>query len=220
LIRGLLIDLDGTVTKYNIDYQSMRRDLVSKLVELNASMPEYDNMRIFAILISVKEKHDEEAYARIKQHVFPILETYEEEAAKTVEPQEGVLSTVKKLNEMKIELGLVTNNSKPPTMSILNRFGLIEFFKSIVTRDESGELKPDPRGVLMCLKALELTPDEVIYVGDAIIDVNVSKKVGMRSIIIPNGPSRLERILPEADPDFIINNIGRIPDLLRSLNKV
>ena len=72
----------------------------------------------------------------------------------------------------------------------------------------------------MCLEDMHLTPDEAIYVGDAIIDVNVSKKVGMRSIIIPNGPSRLEGILSEADPDFIINNIGRIPDLLRSLNKV
>ncbi len=219
MIRGLLIDLDGTVTKYNIDYQSMRKDMVSKLVELNASMPEYDNMPIYAILISVKEKHDEEAYARIKQQIFPILGNYEEEAAKTVEPQEGVLSTVKQLNEMKIELGLVTNNSKPPTMSILKRFEIIEFFKCIVTRDESGELKPDQKGVLMCLKAMGMTPDETIYVGDAIIDVNVSKKVGMRSIIIPNGPSSLERTLSEADPDFIINNFGRIPDLLRRLNK-
>ncbi len=218
MIRGLLIDLDGTVTKYNIDYQSMRKDLVSKLVELNASIPDYENMPIFAILISVKERHDEEAYARIKQHVFPILETYEEEAAKTVEPQEGVLSTVKQLNEMKIELGLVTNNSRAPTMSILTRFGLIEFFKSIVTRDESGELKPDQKGVLMCLKEMDLTADEAIYVGDAIIDVDVSKKVGMRSIIIPNGPSMLKRILTEADPDFIVNNIGKVPDLLKSLN--
>lgn len=220
MIRGLLIDLDGTVTKYNVDYQSMRKDMVSKLVELDASMPEYENMPIYAILISVKEKHDDEAYTRIKQHVFPILETYEEEAAKTVEPQEGVLSTVKKLNEMKIELGLVTNSSKLPTRTILNRFGLLEFFKSIVTRDESGELKPDPKGVLMCLEAMDMTPDESIYVGDAIIDVNVSKKVGMRSIIIPNGPSSLERILSEAEPDFIVNNIGKIPDLLKSLNKV
>ncbi len=218
MIRGLLIDLDGTVTKYNIDYQSMRKDLVSKLVELHASIPDYENMPIFAILISVKERHDEEAYRKIKQHVFPILETYEEEAAKTVEPQEGVLSTVKQLNEMKIELGLVTNNSRAPTMSILTRFGLIEFFKSIVTRDESGELKPDQKGVLMCLKEMDLTTDEAIYVGDAIIDVDVSKRVGMRSIIVPNGPSRLERILKEANPDFIVNNIGKVPDLLKSLN--
>jgi len=220
LIRGLLIDLDGTVTKYNIDYQSMRNDLVSKLVELNASIPDYENMPIYAILISVKEKHDEEAYARIKQQIFPILGSYEEEAAKTVEPQEGVLSTVKKLNEMKIELGLVTNSSKLPTRTILNRFGLTEFFKSVVTRDESGELKPDPKGVLMCLEAMDMTPDESIYVGDAIIDVNVSKTVGMRSIIIPNGPSSLKRILSEVEPDFIINNIGRIPDLLKSLNNI
>jgi len=220
MIRGLLIDLDGTVTKYNIDYQSMRNDLVSKLVELNASMPEYENMPIYAILTSVKERHDKEAYAKIKRQVFPILGSYEEEAAKTVEPQEGVLSTLKKLNEMKIELGLVTNSSKLPTMSILKRFEIIEFFKCIVTRDESGELKPDPQGVLMGLKAMEMTPVEAIYVGDAIIDVNVSKKVGMRSIIIPNGPSSLERILSEADPDFIVNNIGKIPDLLKSLNKV
>ncbi len=220
MIRGLLIDLDGTVTKYNIDYQSMRNDLVSKLVELDASMPEYENMPIFAILISLKEKHDEEAYARIKQQIFPILGRYEEEAAKTVEPQEGVLPTLKKLNEMKIELGLVTNSSKLPTMSILKRFEIIEFFKCIVTRDESGELKPDPQGVLMGLKAMEMTPVEAIYVGDAIIDVDVSKKVGMRSIIIPNGPSRLERILLEADPDFIVNDIGKVPDLLKSLNKI
>ena len=220
MIRGLVIDLDGTVTKYNIDYQSMRRDLVSKLVELNASIPEYDNMPIFAILISVKERHDEEDYARIKQDVFPILGSYEEVAAKTVDPQEGLLPTVKQLNEMKIELGLVTNSSKAPTMSILTRFGLIEFFKSIVTRDESGELKPDQRGLQMCLKEMGITPGEAIYVGDAIIDVDVSKKVGIRSVIIPNGPSRLERILTESKPDFIVNNIGKIPDLLKSLNHV
>jgi len=220
MIRGLLIDLDGTVTKYNIDYQSMRRDLVSKLVELNASLPEYGDIPIFAILISVKGRNDEEEYTRIKQHVFPILGRYEEEAAKTVEPQDGVLSTIKQLKEMKIELGLVTNNSRDPTMLILTRFGLREFFRSIVTRDETRELKPDQKGVLLCLEEMRMTPDEAIYVGDAIIDVDVSKRVGMRSVIIPNGPSGLERILTKTDPDFILNNIREIPDLLKSLNHI
>ncbi|MFQ6011014.1 MAG: HAD family hydrolase [Nitrososphaerales archaeon] len=219
MIKGLLIDLDGTVTKYNIDYQSMRKDLVSKLVDLNASLPEYGDMPIFAILISVKARHNEEEYSKIKNDVFPILGRYEQEAAQHVEPQVGVNSAIEELKKMKIKLGLVTNNSKDPTITILTRFGLKESFNSIITRDETLELKPDPKGVLICLDQMGISASEAMYVGDAIIDVDVAKKVGMPSVIVPSGPSRLERILAGSQPDFILNNIKEVPELLKNLNR-
>jgi 2-haloacid dehalogenase len=63
-------------------------------------------------------------------------------------------------------LGIVTNGIDRVQRSRLSAARLEPFFSVVVTADGCGFAKPDPRILGVALRALDLEPNEVVYVGD------------------------------------------------------
>lgn len=63
-------------------------------------------------------------------------------------------------------LGVVTNGIDRVQRSRLKAAGLDPFFETVVTSEDCGFAKPDPRILHVALRALRVTPRQAIYVGD------------------------------------------------------
>lgn len=51
MVKAILIDMDGTITKFNLDYMWMRRAALQLLDEAGLSHPNFsDQMSIYAML--------------------------------------------------------------------------------------------------------------------------------------------------------------------------
>lgn len=95
-----------------------------------------------------------------------------------------VIPLFRKLKNSK-KLGLITNFDHPPYIySILNKYSLIRYFDKIIISGEVGCKKPDPSIFYIILKELNLTPQEVIYVGDSKEDIIGATNAGIRPILI------------------------------------
>jgi HAD superfamily hydrolase (TIGR01509 family) len=73
-----------------------------------------------------------------------------------------------------LKLGLVTNSSSKTVSFELNRFNLRKCFSStIALGDFANNLrpKPDPDGILQCLKEMGEAPSESLVVGDSLTDI-------------------------------------------------
>lgn len=88
------------------------------------------------------------------------------------------------LREEGIKLGVVTSGPEYQRLK-LELTGLSKYFDVVVTRDDVGTIKPDPKIFLYALEALGAEPPEALMVGDSLWqDVYGGKNVGMRSVWI------------------------------------
>ena len=76
----------------------------------------------------------------------------------------------------------VATNRTTTTQRALNHFGLLERFKVVVSALSAGVPKPDPRVMDMVLGGLGARRDEVVYVGDSLVDEQFCINSGVRLI--------------------------------------
>ncbi len=76
-----------------------------------------------------------------------------------------------------LKLGVVTS-SGGQGMRALADAGLAAHFEHVVTAHDRIARKPAPDGILACAAALGLAPEAVLYVGDAIVDVQAARGAG------------------------------------------
>lgn len=94
------------------------------------------------------------------------------------------LSTLRKLRKTK-SLGLVSNFDHPPHVRCcLAKYGMDEFFDTIVISGEVGVKKPDPTIFVPALQETGLNPAEVVFVGDTEEDMDAAKAAGIKPVLI------------------------------------
>jgi FMN phosphatase YigB (HAD superfamily) len=130
-----------------------------------------------------------------------------------------VVPTIKRLNHAGFMLGVAGNQPA----------GVIEQFAALdlpLTLNASSTLwgvsKPDPNFFNRMADELELTPAEVMYIGDRIDnDILPAQEIGMHAVFIRRGPwGYLHTAWPEmAQVTHRIDSLAEIPDLVQRLNR-
>jgi HAD superfamily hydrolase (TIGR01509 family) len=213
-LRAVILDMDGTITRFNIDYVGMRRVALVELERMNLRTPDMtEQLSIYLLLKKLRERLDAETYKGLRLRFYSLLEDMEIRAAQEVALYPGVVQTLQELQERHLKIGLVTNNGRAGTNLTLKRFGLADFFKAIVTRDDCEEMKPDAGPVKQVLAELSLRAEEAVLVGDGVIDILAAKAADLSSVAVGTGPLSVERLL-QAQPDYILGSINDLPKLI------
>jgi len=217
-IKAVVLDMDGTITKFNLDFMDARRRALREIDKLNLRTPDLtEQISLYMILGKLKQKADPEIYESIRRKVYSILEEMEHRAAAEVTLYPGALDTLRKLRDSSLKIGLVTNNGRKGTDLTLKRHNLRIFFEVVVTRDDCENMKPAPDPVLKVLDEMRVSSGEAILVGDGVMDIMAAKAAGVPSVAVTTGPFTGGRLL-EAEPDFLLASINDLPTLIDSLN--
>ena len=90
---------------------------------------------------------------------------------------------------------------------ILERLGILGFFREVVTSTAGFQAKPSGDAVRYLMEKYNLTADETWYVGDRPIDVLCGKDAGVRTILLlPEGAC----ITPTGYEDRIIRSLNEL----------
>jgi HAD superfamily hydrolase (TIGR01509 family) len=217
-VKAILTDMDGTFTKFNLDYMGMRRAALQLLEKEGLLRPSVnEQMSIYIMLKELAPTIDTNTLNDIKKRIYEEVETIEVEAAEQVQLMPGARETLDELKQMKKRIVVVTNNGRLGTERTLERLGLRGFFDGVVTRDDADQLKPDPEIVMKALNLARAKAEDAILVGDAIIDIKAARAASVRSVAVPTGPFPASRLLQE-EPDFIVNSFLDVPGLVRRLD--
>lgn len=96
----------------------------------------------------------------------------------------SAMTTLRKLSGS-VSVALVTNFDHPRHVrSLLSALGLDGFFETVLISGDTDFEKPDPRIFDAPLSSLGLSPSEVVYVGDAQVDVDAARGAGIHPILI------------------------------------
>lgn len=218
MVKAILTDMDGTFTRFNLDYIGMRRAALKLLDEAGLMRPNFsDQLSIYAMLSELRGSIGTDRFNDIKKRIYAMVETIETEAAEHVQLMPGAREALNELKRMNKKIVVVTNNGRRGTDRTLERLELGDVFDGVVTRDDADLLKPDPEIVLNALSLAGVNADEAILVGDAIIDIRAARAASVRSVAVPTGPFPATRLLEE-EPDFIVSSFLQVPGLVRRLN--
>lgn len=150
---------------------------------------------------------DDEWYAARRAFYAPIQGA--------VEPREGAQRTLEVLKGFGMSLGLLSNTFWAADVhdADLARYGLLDLLPTRLYSCEIGWLKPHPEAFRSALNALEVEPNEAVYVGDRLkTDIEPARRVGLWGVLI-NIPFRDER-LGDVMPDAVISELPELVKLL------
>ena len=182
-VKAIVFDLDGTIIKFNLDYKTLRAELIRYLTSRGFPRSLFSlRESVFEMIKKVevymrnngmpKEKIEE-----IKRSLFSIIDRYELEAAHGASLISGVIPTLESLKKRSIKLAVFTINGKKSTEHILKHFQLSHFFDAVVPRELTPSVKPDPSHLKTVLSILGVKAEETIVVGDGEIDMACAKMV-------------------------------------------
>jgi putative hydrolase of the HAD superfamily len=115
----------------------------------------------------------------------------------------------------KFKLGLITNGTPELQWKKIKGGGLKKYFQSIAIAGEHGYAKPDRRLFEVAIKGIGSGPDNTVMIGDSLhTDIKGGRECGLRSIWVNRDGEKADAI----NPDFEINNLSAIFDVITKLN--
>ena len=87
---------------------------------------------------------------------------------------DGLKEVLDRLKRNKIKLAVLTNRGSS-LPSLLQHFGVYEYFDKLITASDVTIPKPDPEGLNCILRHFKISKDEAIFIGDAEPDYYAAK---------------------------------------------
>ena len=138
MIRGVIFDMDGTITAPYINWKSLR-----------STIGAVDGQTIMEYIDSLPEQRSRWANDELLKA--------EGNAARNAPPNDGISELVNSLRNSGLKLAVVTNNHRAAMRTVLERFDLT--FDVTLARGD-GELKPSSDLILKALEGLRLEANE------------------------------------------------------------
>jgi pyrophosphatase PpaX len=159
-------------------------------------------------------------YARNTAEVDALIAKYREYQLanhdRLVRCYESVVETVDALRAAAHPLGIVTSKTGWLAQRGLDNVGLGSHFDVIVGCDTCDLHKPDPGPVRFALSELDYSPDEAVFVGDSVYDIQAGNAAGVVTVAALWGPFTRENLMA-SNPDHFLERISDLPALIETL---
>ena len=172
--KAILFDLDGTLvnsapTVLDIINQ-VRRQNNLKNIKLNPSIEQIISLGGRDMIVNLISKDN------VDDNLNTFRVMYEDYDLTNEILFDGVKELLPALRQ-KYSLAVLTNKPKLLVNKTIIHHNIESFFDCIVCREDVMKKKPDPEGFNLILKTLNLIKDEVIYVGDSVVDLELAKSL-------------------------------------------
>jgi N-acetyl-D-muramate 6-phosphate phosphatase len=213
LIRGIVFDFDGTLID---SYEAIAESL--NLVRTSFSLPPYPLAEIRAMVGHGLEHLMAQAIGpeRVEEGVKLFRQSYATlcERKTSILPQ--VKETLDALDKRGYQMAIATNKPSYFARDILRALDIDHLFAEVLGPNDVEKPKPDPEMIEIIMMRIGLSQEEIVYVGDMPLDVEVGRRAGVAVYAVPTGSASRSQLL-DAGPDRMLQ---RFADLLTYLPAV
>ena len=115
--------------------------------------------------------HFEEAFALYKKF-------FADDCMYQVKPYSGIPELLAALKEKGLKIAVLSNKPHDQTIDVIETLFGKGYFDIIQGQKDELPIKPDPAGVFAILKQLNLTAEDILYLGDTATDMKTGKSAG------------------------------------------
>lgn len=159
-----VFDMDGTLTIAVHDFLYIRRML---------EIPQHAD--ILGHLASLPSSEAQQKHHWLMEH--------ERQLALNAQPAPGAIALIEHLHAQQRHLAILTRNARELALLTLDAIGLSDYFahEQILGREQAIP-KPDPDGLLKIAQNWQITPQQLIMVGDFHMDLKTAHAAGAYAV--------------------------------------
>lgn len=179
--KAVIFDLDGTLSDSINSIKYCADKALAKVGYGPFSVKQYQyfvgdgaaNMVRRALETGGDTEHAyfEEVFAEYK-------EIFRDNCMYEVKPYEGIRELLTALKEKGLKLAVLSNKPHVETLRVIETLFGESCFDVIQGQKDNVPIKPSPVGVFRILEQLELTAEEILYLGDTATDMKTGKGAG------------------------------------------
>ncbi len=224
-IKAIIWDLDGTLIDFKINSVKARRKAIKVLRDygipkdnLSIEMPILENVKISRVIFNELGLSSEKIKEIIKEVNNAVI-LVEHEAAIKATLTQGIDQVLEFAKKKRLKQAVFTYNTHNNARISLETAGIFHYFKVIVGRDDTKNLKPHPDHLKHICEKIDVKPDQIVVIGDTGRDIEAAINIGSRSIALNTKiPNYLKReffqkaniiIEPEEIPSKLIKSLEK-----------
>ena len=210
MIEAVIFDFDGVIVDTEPIHRVREMEVLRKfgIVISKEEYVKYRGMNYETICKDIAKTHPSKPDPKVLEAALMngCVESYEKADA-----FDGAKELIEGLSG-KFRMAIASSANRPEIVSTLERLGMSQFFKVIVSTDDIVNSKPDPEIFLKAAKALGISPGNCVVIEDATNGIRAANTAGMKSIgFVGNG----EQDLSEAQ--FVVKALSEIPSIIPKL---
>jgi len=182
-VRGVLFDLDGTLIDSAPDLAGaanrLRADHGLPPLPLADLRPMVGSGARGMVGVAFGVTPGETRYDALRD---AFLAHYEQGLLQTTQPFDGVDAMLRALEQAGVPWGIVTNKVTRFTAPIVAGLGLAQRAAVVVCGDTTPHAKPHPEPLLEAARRLGVAPQQCVYVGDDVRDMQAGRAAGMPTL--------------------------------------
>ena len=192
MIKAIIFDFDYTLgdctdgivqcvnfALHKLAREEKDRESIKKTVGMSLK-------RTFAVLTGSNSESD----ACLFEQYF--LEKAADVMVKCAELYNHVQEILRELKADGYKLGVVTTKGHAKIEGIMAKFDLTKTMDILVGGDDVKIQKPSPEGLLWTIEQLEVDTEEVLYVGDSLVDAETAKNANVKFLGVLTGTTTKE----------------------------
>ncbi|XP_020691750.1 haloacid dehalogenase-like hydrolase domain-containing protein At2g33255 [Dendrobium catenatum] len=206
-LRGVVFDMDGTLTVPVIDFAAMYRAVLGD--------EGYTAAKFGSPGGSVDILHHIETWPpQEQQRAYEIIADFERQGLDRLQIMPGAAELCGYIDSKQMRRGLITRNVKASVDLFHRKFGLK--FVPALSR-EFRPYKPNPAPLLHICSSWGIPPNEVMMIGDSLRDdVTCGKQAGAFTCLLDEngryGP--IDSLSKDLQPDFQVSSLSEVQSLL------
>ena len=136
------------------------------------------------------------------------IQHYGEQSAPLIE---GVGETLLALQTKDYQLGIVSRGSRSRVSREVEQSVLKDAFSITICNEDIVNKKPDPEGLVLAMRGMNVEPSQCVYVGDAPEDIEMGQRASVMTVGVRSAYPSSARVLA-AKPDLYLERITELVD--------
>ena len=217
-LEAVLFDLDGTLLDTAPDFHWVINKLLQEEKRASVSLEflrqHVSNGARAMVCAAFEIDINDERFRDLHQRM---LDLYLQHLDVHTVPFHGISDLLNWLDQHRIPWGIVTNKPELYTLPVMRGLNLHDRAGSIICPDHVTERKPHPEPLFLACNQIGCTPENALYVGDHIRDIESGRRAGMRTIAACYGYIDTDTNTQDWEADHYVDCASEIKPLLQSI---
>lgn len=183
MLSGVLFDLDGTLLDTVEDFMAVIDSMLDEhqrpRVAPELIRAQVSDGSIGMLSVAFATRPGEPGFDALRDE---FLTRYERALAVHTRPFPGIMPLLDWLDTEGLPWGVVTNKLSRFSIPLMEQIGLSERCGSLVCPDQVSQGKPHPEAVFKACAELGISPQQCVFVGDHLRDIQAGRAAGMDTI--------------------------------------
>lgn len=217
-IRCALFDIDGTlVDTVELIVRALQHTFHKHLgvtiprdeLRRTIGLPLHKQVRLFDYLVDFVPDHqameaDEIAYYEANKHLERVIGE--------------AVDALKEAKRAGLSVALVTSKNRQELETFLPRLNLNGWVDAVVSSSDVLHPKPAPDPVVVALQRLHSQPEEAVFIGDTVYDIQSARAAGVRVIAVGWGAHPVQMLRAES-PDWLFEQPEQLREFFHVLRR-